>query len=144
MKLGNMNDTVEVEVILGRRLIGTFMTIYMPTILLNIIGHSTNYFKPFFFEAVVTVNLTVKLKCPRPLNLISIFSFNKVMLVLTTMFVGVSTSLPKTSSIKMVDYWLVFNLLIPFVEVLIHTYEVGYCFHGSDQNCISLLTSRTR
>ena len=66
MKLGNMNDTVEVEVILGRRLIGTFMTIYMPTILLNIIGHSTNYFKPFFFEAVVTVNLTVKLKCPRP------------------------------------------------------------------------------
>ena len=35
------------------------MTIYMPTILLNIIGHSTNYFKPFFFEAVVTVNLTV-------------------------------------------------------------------------------------
>ena len=60
MKLGNKNDTVKVEVILGRRLIGTFMTIYMPTILLNIIGHSTNYFKPFFFEAVVTVNLTVK------------------------------------------------------------------------------------
>lgn len=136
MKLGNMNDTVEVEVILGRRLIGTFMTIYMPTILLNIIGHSTNYFKPFFFEAVVTVNLTVNLysglKCTPPLNLKAIFSSNKVMLVLTTMFVGVSTSLPKTSSIKMVDYWLVFNLLIPFVEVLIHTYEVGYCFHGSD------------
>ena len=40
------------------------------------------------------------------------------------MFVGVSQTLPKTSSIKMVDYWLVFNLLIPFVEVLIHTYEV--------------------
>ena len=84
------------------------MTIYMPTILLNIIGHSTNYFKPFFFEAVVTVNLTV-------------------MLVLTTMFVGVSQSLPKTSYIKMVDIWLVFNLLIPFVEVLIHTYEVIIC-----------------
>ena len=45
------------------------------------------------------------------------------MLVLTTMFVGVSQTLPKTSSIKMVDYWLVFNLMIPFVEVLIHTYE---------------------
>ena len=86
MKLGLDNSTVEVEVVLGRRLIGedystvnmtstewtlnygpvyiytikgTFMTIYMPTILLNIIGHSTNYFKPLFFEAVVTVNLTV-------------------------------------------------------------------------------------
>ena len=59
MRLGSSNQTVEVEVVLGRRLIGTFMTIYMPTILLNIIGHSTNYFKPFFFEAIVTVNLTV-------------------------------------------------------------------------------------
>ena len=59
MRLGSNNQTVEVEVVLGRRLIGTFMTIYMPTILLNIIGHSTNYFKPFFFEAIVTVNLTV-------------------------------------------------------------------------------------
>ena len=38
---------------------GVFLTIYMPTILMNIIGHSTNYFKPFFFEAQVTVNLTV-------------------------------------------------------------------------------------
>ena len=56
------------------------MTIY---IRLNIIGHSTNYLKPFFF--VVTVNLT--------------------MLVLNTMSVGVSQSrdLPKTIYIKMVD-----------------------------------------
>ena len=62
MRMGPNNQTVEVEVVLGRRLIGNFMTIYMPTILLNIIGHSTNYFKPFFFEAIVTVNLTVKLR----------------------------------------------------------------------------------
>ena len=98
------------------------MTIYMPTILLNIIGHSTNYFKPFFFEAVVTVNLTVSHQ------MLSVITYShspgpQVMLVLTTMFVGVSQSLPKTSSIKMVDYWLVFNLMIPFIEVLIHTYE---------------------
>ena len=60
MKLGQNNDTIEVEVILGRRLIGTFMTIYMPTILLNIISHATNYFKAPYFEAVVAVNLTVR------------------------------------------------------------------------------------
>ena len=96
------------------------MTIYMPTILLNIIGHSTNYFKPFFFEAVVTVNLTVNYQT---LKISNNLLCSKVMLVLTTMFVGVSQSLPKTSSIKMVDYWLVFNLMIPFIEVLIHTYE---------------------
>ena len=51
------------EATLGRRLLGNLLTIFLPTILLNIIGHSTNYFKPFFFEAVVSVNLTVMLVC---------------------------------------------------------------------------------
>ena len=41
------------KVVLGRRLLGVFMTVYMPTILMNIVGHSTMYFKPFFFEAQV-------------------------------------------------------------------------------------------
>ena len=111
---------VEVEVVLGRfsknkcssnhhkdtkarqfftrRLLGTILTVYIPTLLLIIISHMTNYFKPFFFEAVVTVNLTV-------------------MLVLATMFISVSDNLPKTSYIKMVDVWLIFNLMIPFFEV---------------------------
>jgi len=80
------------------------MTIYMPTILMNVVGHCTMYFKPFFFEAQVSVNLTV-------------------MLVLTTMFVSVSNDLPRTSYLKMVDIWLIFNLFIPFLEVLLHTYK---------------------
>ena len=44
------------------------------------------------------------------------------MLVLTTMFINVSNNLPKTSYMKMVDVWLLFNLLYPFTVVLIHTY----------------------
>ena len=44
------------------------------------------------------------------------------MLVLTTMFINVSNSLPKTSYMKMVDAWLLFNLLYPFIVVLMHTY----------------------
>ena len=47
---------------------------------------------------MVTVNLTVTL-------------------VLATMFISVSQNLPKTSYIKMVDVWLIFNLMIPFFEV---------------------------
>ena len=43
------------------------------------------------------------------------------MLVLVTMFISVSNSLPKTSYMKMMDVWLLFNLLYPFVVVLIHT-----------------------
>ena len=50
------------------------------------------------------------------------------MLVLTTMYVGAGQNLPQTSGIKMVDYWLIFNLLIPFVEVLIHIHQVTLRF----------------
>ena len=44
------------------------------------------------------------------------------MLVLTTMFINVSNNLPKTSYMKMVDVWLLFNLMYPFIVVLMHTY----------------------
>ena len=30
--------------------LGTFLTIFFPTILLNLISHATNFFKEFFFE----------------------------------------------------------------------------------------------
>ena len=38
------------------------------------------------------------------------------------MFINVSNNLPKTSYMKMVDVWLLLNLLYPFIVVLIHTY----------------------
>ena len=104
---------IRVSMTLGRRLLGVFLTVYFPTVLLNLIGHSTNYFKSFFFEAVVTVNLTC-------------------MLVLTTMFINVSNNLPKTSYIKMMDIWLIFNLLLPFMEVLLHTY-IDYLRNDEDR-----------
>ena len=44
------------------------------------------------------------------------------MLVLTTIFIDVSNSLPKTSYIKMVDIWLIFAQLVPFLEVLLHSW----------------------
>ena len=94
---------VKVSITLGRRLLGVVLTAYTPTVLLNVIGHNANYFKSFFFEAVITVNLTC-------------------MLVLTTMFIGIVNGLPKTAYLKMMDYWLVFNLILPFIEVLLHTY----------------------
>ena len=48
-----------VKVVMGRRLLGVFMTVYMPTILMNLIGHSTsNYLDQMYFEATISVNLT--------------------------------------------------------------------------------------
>ena len=41
---------IKVYFFLGRRLLSNTLTVYLPTILLNTIGHLTVYFKPYFFE----------------------------------------------------------------------------------------------
>jgi hypothetical protein len=92
-----------IKTIFKRRINNTALTIYLPTILILIIVYATNFFKDFFFEAVVTVNLTA-------------------LLVLTTLFISVSQSLPPTAYVKMIDVWLIFTQMIPFMEVLLHTW----------------------
>ena len=94
---------VFVDIYLGRRLLSIILTVFAPNVILNIVGHSSNYFKEFFFEAVISLNVTV-------------------MLVLTTMFISVSENLPKTAYIKMIDIWLLFNLIKPFNDILVTTY----------------------
>ena len=45
-----------------------------------------------------------------------------VLLVITTLFISVSESLPTTAYIKMIDVWLIFNLLKPFIDIIVQTY----------------------
>ena len=37
------------------------LTTFLPTILMNIIGHMSNYFKEDFFEGLMAMNVTVML-----------------------------------------------------------------------------------
>jgi hypothetical protein len=41
--------------------------------------------------------------------------------LLSGRFISVSNSLPKTSYVKMIDIWLLFNLVLPFAEVSLFT-----------------------
>ena len=41
----NEETTVRGEITLGRRLLSTVLTVYVPTFLLNVIALATNYFK---------------------------------------------------------------------------------------------------
>ena len=72
---GNPDDGIDLEIIMKRKIINELLTTYLPTVFILCIVYATNFFKPFFFEAVVTVNLTSQL-------------------VLTTLFISVSNSLP--------------------------------------------------
>ena len=47
-----------IKIVFGRKILSQVLTTYLPTVLLVLIIHSTNYYRDFFFEAVVTVNLT--------------------------------------------------------------------------------------
>jgi len=103
MMSGKQAGNVVVNIVIQRRLLSIVLTTFVPTIILNIIGHMSNYFKEFFFEGLMSLNVTV-------------------MLVLTTLFISVSASLPPTAYIKMIDVWLIFNLLKPFIDIIVQTY----------------------
>ena len=51
-------DAIVVEVTLGRQLTNVLMNVIVPTLLLNIISVSTNFYKDEFFESVIGINLT--------------------------------------------------------------------------------------
>ena len=49
------------QIIIQRRLLSLILTTFLPTILMNIIGHMANYFKEDFFEGLMAMNMTVML-----------------------------------------------------------------------------------
>ena len=85
-----------------RKITSEMMTTYFPSVLLMMITFATTFFKPFFFEAALSVNLTT-------------------MLVMTTIFISKMEGLPPTSDTKMIDYWLILCQLVPFAEVVLLT-----------------------
>ena len=102
LKLEQKNDQVHMVISLKRKIQTEMLTTYLPTMLLLIITYATTFFKPIYFEASLTVNLTI-------------------MLVMTTIFTSKIEELPPTSDTKMIDIWLIFCLLVPFAFTLVQT-----------------------
>ena len=93
---------LRMEIVMKRKIKSEMMTTYFPSLLLTAITFATTFFKPFFFEAALSVNLTT-------------------MLVMTTIFISKMEGLPQTSDIKMIDIWLILCQLVPFAEVVLLT-----------------------
>ena len=98
----NLQKGVKMTIVLKRKIMNEMMTTYLPSVLLMLITYATTFFKPYFFEAALTVNLTT-------------------MLVMTTIFMTVMQMLPATAYIKMIDVFLIFGQLYPFSEVILLT-----------------------
>ena len=108
----NGNAGLRMDVVLKRKIVSEMMTTYFPSILLTAITFATTFFKPFFFEAALSVNLTT-------------------MLVMTTIFISKMEVLPPTSDIKMIDIWLILCQMVPFAEVVLLTARE---YHREDEN----------
>ena len=93
---------VKMSIIMKRKTTTEMLTTFFPSFLLMLITFATTFFKPFFFEAALSVNLTT-------------------MLVMTTIFISKLEGLPRTSDTKMIDYWLILCQLVPFTEVVLLT-----------------------
>ena len=98
----SLDEGIHLVLRMKRIITSEMMTTYLPTALLLLITYSTTFFKPCFFEAALSVNLTT-------------------MLVMTTIFISKMESLPQTSYMKMIDIWLILCQLVPFTEVVLLT-----------------------
>ena len=45
---------IQVEITLGRQLLGVILNVIIPTLVLNLISYSTNFYKDSYFETVRT------------------------------------------------------------------------------------------
>ena len=115
---------VEVTVTLKRAVESILIVNFMPSLLLNIINQASVYLKgENKYDLVITVNITI-------------------MMVLTSIYLSISTSLPGTPEIKPIELWLLFNLLHPFfililstvrqVTIQIFVYDLFLCFNFRD------------
>ena len=106
------------EVKLKRRLINELLTTYLPSFLLLGICYATTHFKSFYFEAAVTVNLTVMLVST---TLFIRWDISRLYCRLYSLPFSVMEKLPPTSYVRLVDIWLINGQLVPFLEVILLT-----------------------
>ena len=95
-------EGIRMTITLKGKIMSEILLTYFPSLLLMMITYATTFFKPFFFDAGLSVNLTT-------------------MLVMTTIFISKMEGLPPTSATKMIDYWLILCQLVPFIQVVLLT-----------------------
>ena len=97
----NTNSTqneITIHIKLRRKLSNHIFTTYIPTFCLITIAGLTLFIDKSHFEATIMVALTS-------------------MLVIYTLHQSISSNLPQTSYMKMIDVWLFSGLIVPFIII---------------------------
>ena len=94
---------ISFNIIFKRRLTNEALMTFFPSLLFITISYATSFFKlPNFFNTAITVNITL-------------------MLTTTTLLISVVKKLAQTSYVKWIEAWLIFAMLIPFIQVVVIT-----------------------
>ena len=93
---------IYVEITLRRMISYHVVSTFGPTLTLLMIAEVTLFISETHFEATIMLAITS-------------------MLVMYTLYQSASSSLPKTAYVKMIDTWLIFGLVVPFIIFLILT-----------------------
>ena len=72
---------------------------------MNLINQATNYITMSTSDDKYSMIYTINITC---------------MMVLASIYLSVSASLPTTSDIKPIEVWLIVNLAYPFVTILVN------------------------
>ncbi len=94
---------LSIDIKLSRRIAYHLTNTYLPTITLLIIAEVTLMFDELKTELSVGLSLTI-------------------MLVMYTMYQSINEIVMKTAYLKMIDYWIMFCLLIPFIIFMIEVF----------------------
>ena len=58
---GSPSSGLKMQIVFKRRLTNELLTTYLPSLILILMCYATSFFKPIYFEAAVTVNLSILL-----------------------------------------------------------------------------------
>ena len=94
------SDYLLVEITLKRITSYHVLSTFGPTLTLLIIAIVTRFIEESHFEATIMLAITS-------------------MLVMYTLYQSASAALPKTAYLKMIDIWLIFGLVVPFIIFLV-------------------------
>ena len=121
-------EGVSIKLVFQRKIFSLFMTVYIPTNLIVFVSYLTTFFNnKQWFGHIITINLTVtdSIKVARTCGELPalMLPYFQAMLLVTTMLTSIANDLPRTAGIKYIDFWMLFCLLIPVMEIILHTIE---------------------
>lgn len=98
---------IECNIKLQRIPLNHLATTYAPTLCILSMAIITLFIDESHFEATIMVSLTA-------------------MLVMYTLFQSISTNMPSTAYLKLLDFWLIFGLVMPFIIFVVEvSWELG-------------------